>query len=127
MNGAISSINSLVRGFNSLGFDLPSWLGGGSWHPNLPTIPNIPYLAKGGTVLSGSAIVGEAGPELLTVGPGGTRVQPLTNSSTQNTTNLGGVNITVYGAPGQSVNDLAEVIMDRIQTATMQKGAVFGA
>lgn len=125
LNGAISSINSLVRGFNSLGFDLPSWLGGGSWHPNLPTIPNIPYLAKGGTVLSGSAIVGEAGPELLTVGPGGTKVQPLTNNTA--TTNVGGVNITVYGAPGQSVNDLAEVIMDRIQTATMQKGAVFGA
>ena len=41
---------------------------------------DIPYLAKGGTVLSGSAIVGEAGPELLTVGPSGTRVQPLTNT-----------------------------------------------
>lgn len=125
LNMAISSINSLISGFNSIGFDLPDWLGGGSWHPNIPTIPNIPYLAKGGTVVSGSAIVGEAGPELLTVGPGGTRVQPLTNSS--NTTNLGGVNITVYGAPGQSVNDLADAIMDKIQTATMQKGAVFGA
>ena len=127
LNMAVNAINGLIDGFNGIGFDLPEWLGGGSWHPSIPTIPNIPYLAKGGTVLSGSAIVGEAGPELLTVGPGGTRVQPLTNSSTNNTANLGGVNITVYGAPGQSVNDLAEVIMDRIQTATMQKGAVFGA
>lgn len=40
----------------------------------------IPMLASGGTVLSGSAIVGEAGPELLTVSPYGTRVQPLSRS-----------------------------------------------
>lgn len=80
LNMAINAINQLIDGFNSLGFDLPEWLGGGSWHPSLPYIPSIPYLAKGGTVLSGSAIVGEAGPELLTVGPGGTRVLPLTGS-----------------------------------------------
>lgn len=81
LNMAINAINQLIAGFNGLGFDMPEWLGGGSWHPSLPTIPNIPYLAKGGTVLSGSAIVGEAGPELLTVGPGGTRVLPLTGSN----------------------------------------------
>lgn len=81
LNMAINAINQLIEGFNGLGFDMPVWLGGGSWHPSLPTIPNIPYLAKGGTVLSGSAIVGEAGPELLTVGPGGTRVLPLTGSN----------------------------------------------
>lgn len=78
LNMAINAINSLINGFNSIGFDLPGWLGGGSWHPSIPTIPNIPYLAKGGVLLSGSAVVGEAGPELLTVGPNGTRVQPLT-------------------------------------------------
>lgn len=128
LNGAISAINGLINGFNSLRFTMPKWLGGGSWNPNLPNIPSIPYLAKGGTVLSGSAVVGEAGPELLTVGPTGTRVQPLTGErSSINTTNLGGINMTVYGAPGQSVTELADVIMDRIQTVTAQKGAVFDA
>lgn len=126
LNMAINGINELIKGFNGIGFDMPDWLGGGSWHPNIPTIPNIPYLAKGGTVLSGSAIVGEAGPELLTVGPGGTRVRPLTGNAT-NTTNLGGVSITVYGAPGQNVNELANIIMDKIEFATTRKGAVFGA
>lgn len=125
LNGAIGAINGLINGFNSIGFTMPRWLGGGSWSPNLPNIPNVPYLAKGGTVLSGSAIVGEAGPELLTVGPGGTRVQPLSGGNS--TTNLGGVNVTVYGAPGQNVNELADIIMDKIQTATERKGAVFGA
>ena len=83
LNMAINAINELINGLNSLSFDVPDWvpfLGGKSWGFNLPNLPNIPYLAKGGTVLSGSAIVGEAGPELLTVGPGGTRVQPLTNT-----------------------------------------------
>ena len=128
LNGAISAINGLINGFNNLSFTMPKWLGGGSWKPNLPNIPSIPYLAKGGTVLSGSAVVGEAGPELLTVGPTGTRVQPLTGErSSINTTNLGGINMTVYGAPGQSVTELADVIMDRIQTVTAQKGAVFDA
>lgn len=125
LNGAVGAINSLINGFNSIGFTLPRWLGGGSWSPNIPNIPSIPYLAKGGTVLSGSAIVGEAGPELLTVGPNGTRVQPLTNHSS--VTNLGGLSVTVYGAPGQSVTELADIIMDRIQTVTTQRGAVFGA
>lgn len=127
LNGAIGAVNSLIDGLNrSLSISLPSWLGGGSWSPNLPSIPRIPYLAKGGTVLSGSAVVGEAGPELLTVGPTGTRVQPLTGSTTNNT-NLGGVSVTVYGAPGQNVNELADIIMDKIQFATARRGAVFGA
>lgn len=126
LNMAIGAINSLINGFNSIGFTMPKWLGGGSWHPNIPNIPSIPFLAKGGTVLSGSAIVGEAGPELLTVGPGGTRVQPLTNSST-NDTYLGGLTLNVYGATGQSENELANIIMEKIQSATLRKGAVFGA
>ncbi len=77
LNGAINAINRLIGGFNKLGFDMPKWLGGGSWHPNIPKIPNIAYLAKGGTLLKGNAIVGEAGPELLSMVNGKARVQPL--------------------------------------------------
>lgn len=83
INGLIGAINMAIGGLNSLKISVPDWIpgiGGKSFGFNIPSIPNIPYLAKGGTVLSGSAIVGEAGPELLTVGPSGTRVQPLTNS-----------------------------------------------
>lgn len=77
LNGAVNAINKLIDGFNSIGFDMPDWLGGGSWHPNLPHIPSIPYLAKGGILTQGSAIVGEAGPELLTLSNGKAIVQPL--------------------------------------------------
>ena len=51
-------------------------------------------------------------------------VQPLT-SQTQNTTNLGGVNVTVYGAPGQDVRELASIIMDEMESATQRKRAVY--
>lgn len=81
LNGAIGAINMLINGFNSIGFDMPDWLGGGSWSPNLPNIPDIPYLANGG-ILKGTAIVGEAGPEILTVSGNQAIVQPLTGSAT---------------------------------------------
>lgn len=126
LNGAISAINGLISGLNSISFTMPSWLGGGHFGINIPYIPKIPYLAKGGILSQGSAIVGEAGPELLTMMGSRAMVQPLT-SSTTNETNLGGVNITVYGAPGQDVRALVDIIMDEMQNATERKAAVFGA
>ena len=45
------------------------------------TAPQIPLLAKGGTLLRGSAIVGEAGPELLSLTGSGVRVTPLGNDN----------------------------------------------
>lgn len=68
VNAAIDSINWLIAGINKI----PG--------VNLGSIGNIPMLADGGTLLSGSAIVGEAGPELLTVAGGKAVVQPLTNT-----------------------------------------------
>lgn len=73
---------------------------------------------------SGSAIVGEAGPELLTMMGNRAVVQPLTNQ-TSNTTNLGGVSVYVYGAPGQDVRELAMIVMDEMQAATSRKAAVW--
>ena len=84
LNSAIGGINMLIDGLNQLSFDVPDWvpgLGGKSFGINIPKIDKIPYLAKGGILRSGSAIVGEAGPELLTVTNSRTIVQPLTGSS----------------------------------------------
>ena len=36
------------------------------------------------------------------------------------------ISINVYGAEGQNMNELADIIMEKIQAATMRKGAVFG-
>lgn len=42
-----------------------------------------------------------------------------------NTTHMGGINITVYGAQGQDVNALADVIMYKMQSAVESREAVF--
>lgn len=128
INGIIDGLNWMIGGLNQLSFDIPDWVpifGGKKFGINIPTIGKIPYLASGGVLSQGSAVVGEAGPELLTMMGTKAVVQPLTASTTTNT-NLGGVNIVVYGAPGQDVRELADIIMDEMQSATMRKGAVWG-
>lgn len=114
---AINAMLEKIRGISILGVTPFSWIG-------TLGVPQIPMLAKGGVLSSGSAIVGEAGPELLTVMGNKAVVQPLT-SQTSNTTNMGGVNIVIYGAPGQDVNELADIVMDRMGTVYGMKGATF--
>lgn len=126
LNGAIGGVNKLIQGLNKIRFDVPDWvpgLGGKSFGINIGTIGKIPYLAKGGVLSRGSAIVGEAGPELLTMMGSRAMVQPLT--SQQKTTNVGGINMYVYGAPGQDVNKLADIVAARLETKYQQKAAVY--
>ena len=129
LNGAIGGINQLIRGLNGIRFSLPSWLPGGfggkSFGINIPYMGKIPYLAKGGILSQGSAVVGEAGPELLTMMGSRAMVQPLT--SQQKTTNVGGINMYIYGAPGQDVNELADIVEARMETKYQQKAAVYRA
>lgn len=80
INMVIDAINWMINGLNKIHFDVPDWvpvLGGKSLGFNIPTIGKISYLAKGGVLSSGSAIVGEAGPELLTMAGGRAHVMPL--------------------------------------------------
>ena len=126
LNGAIGGINGLIGGLNKISFSLPSWVpgvGGKSFGINIPYMGKIPYLAKGGILSQGSAVVGEAGPELLTMMGSRAMVQPLT--SQQKTTNVGGINMYVYGAPGQDVNKLADIVEARLETKYQQKAAVY--
>lgn len=74
VNGVISGINYLIEKVNGINLPLIEDV-------NISTIPKIPYLAKGGILSQGSAIVGEAGPELLTVSGSRAIVQPLTGNS----------------------------------------------
>ncbi|MEU0809511.1 phage tail tape measure protein [Streptomyces sp. NPDC005970] len=84
-NGIKSSfkgaVNGIIRGWNALEFTV----GGGSFMGiDIPKftlgVPDIPLLAKGGTITgSGSVIVGEKGPEMLSL-PTGASVTPLSRS-----------------------------------------------
>ena len=73
MNSLIGIINGFIDGFNHI--KLPSFMGGYQ-----VSIQKIPYLAEGGTISNGSAIVGEAGAEILTVSGGSATVTPLSSN-----------------------------------------------
>lgn len=80
INMVIDAINWMINGINSISFTVPDWvpiLGGKTLGFNIPNIGKLAYLAKGGILSSGSAIVGEAGPELLTMAGGRAHVMPL--------------------------------------------------
>lgn len=127
LNGLIDGINWCIRGINKLSFEIPSWvplIGGNKVGFNIGEIGKLAYLAQGGVLQAGNAIVGENGPELLTMSPQGAVVQPLTNNNTTNQ-NYGGVTINVYGAPGQNIQQLAELVSEEIGNATRRQEAVF--
>lgn len=66
VNIIIDVINGIIGGINHIG-----------WGEHKINIPLIPTLAEGGILTSGSAIVGEAGPEFVQVSNGRAMVQPL--------------------------------------------------
>lgn len=70
INIIINAINGFIGGVNKIGF--------GEHKINIPLIPE---LAEGGILTSGTAIVGEAGPELVQVSDGRAMVQPLSGGS----------------------------------------------
>lgn len=80
INAMIGLINGFLGGLNRI--KIPKWVpgvGGKSFN-----ISQIPYLAKGGHLINGQAIVGEAGPELLTAKNGKTTVTPLSDPEKKN-------------------------------------------
>lgn len=123
INAIISQVNKAIGGINGMIALLNKVPG-----VNIGTIPKMPMLAKGGTLYSGDAIVGERGPELLTVSGGKAVVRPLTNSSTtNNTANLGGVTVNVYAQEGQDPHDIAREAVEILGNDVARKAAVFGA
>ncbi|MGL4335235.1 MAG: phage tail tape measure protein [Lactococcus garvieae] len=75
LNLIIGLVNGLIGGLNNI--SVPKWVPGiGGKGVNISTIP---YLATGGHLINGQAIVGEAGPELLSAKNGKTTVTPLSD------------------------------------------------
>ena len=124
--GTINRVIELITGKSGLISKIPTT---STWSVNKTTSTGTKVLpggerlmASGGVLSNGSAIVGERGAELLTMNGGVATLTPITNNSV---TNLGGINLSVYGAQGQNVSELADVVMERIQNAVTQRGAVW--
>lgn len=69
LNGTIGGINLLLSGLNKIRFSIPDWvpsIGGKSFGINIPRIPSVSYLAKGGIVDQPTlSMIGEAGREAV--------------------------------------------------------------
>lgn len=127
VNSIIALINSVINAINSLVSAVTGALG--ISYSGIRTMGSVrfPKLAKGGEVLSGTALVGEAGPELLTVAGGRTVVTPLTSGA------AGGA---AYAAPQQTVTkvdvsfsgslaQLANILQPVIVAETTRRGEAF--
>lgn len=124
INIAIGLVNSIIIGINKL-----------SGIVHIPAIPTIPYLAKGGVVTSpGSVIVGENGPELLSLGTGA-QVTPLTGKSGQGGSSTivhhWTINVSTMARSQSEVRNLVDMMMTeighqfRIQTSSYNSGGVY--
>ena len=99
VNTAIDAINWLISNINRI----PG--------VSIGSVGKIPMLADGGTVWSGSAIVGEAGPELLTVNGGKAVVQPLTTNTGKIEGLLGNISDQLGGS-GYDIPFVVQVTLD---------------
>ena len=118
VNSGIEAINNLIRKINDSAL-------GKFFGINIGSIGTLPALAGGGSLASGSAIVGEAGPELLTMSNGRANVQPIsTTTNTYNTINQ------TSRQPVQVILDvsgmqLAKALYDPLKQVSRQYGPSF--
>lgn len=104
LNSILGLMNGVIDGINAVAS------AGGKGQ----VISRIPLLANGGILSSGSAIVGEAGAELLTMVDGKAVVQPLTN----NTTNYAGATNNFYiqsSDPEQVAEEVSTILNNQMQ------------
>lgn len=91
INGIISMVNKFIGGFNA-----PAKLLNKIPGVSAPTIPKIPALATGGTIFgNGQALVGEAGPELVSKSGSSVKVTPLNSQE-----KAGGISGALGGGSG---------------------------
>lgn len=101
LNGVIDGVNWVIKGLNKLP------------NVNIGEVGKIPYLASGGILSRGSAIVGEAGPELLTMAAGKAYVQPLSGGPNLGTVEglLGNIRDSIGGS-GSPIHITVQSVLD---------------
>lgn len=112
----------------------------GSFSLSPPSVPHlkVDWYAKAmqnGMILNGPTIFGQQGNTLLGGGEAGAEVVVGASSlmgMIQNAvgnavggTSLGGVTMNIYGAAGQDVEELADIIGEKLQQLTERRGAVW--
>ncbi len=114
INWVLEKINTIITAANNL-----ARKGAGALGISIPVIPTIPLLAKGGDITgAGNAIVGEAGPEMVSL-PRGARVTPLSGGGVGNNITVNIINPQVWKS-----DDIVEQIGDPLLQVLKQHMAV---
>ena len=125
INAVIDFINKGIDAINALTSKINNSLVGKFLGINIGTIGNIPALAGGGSLAGGTALIGENGPELLTMSNGRANVTPLQKTTnTYNTINQTSrqpvqINLVLDGMVA------ARALYDPLKTVGQQRGPSF--
>ena len=118
VRSVIQGLMNMLRSLFSFGAGVAASFGGGGIGGS-----HLRGMAVGGTISSGSALVGENGPELLTMVGNKAQITPLTNGQTQSAlTSIGGGNTVVKVEFTGSLSQLARVLQPEIQVETARRG-----
>ena len=113
----INTIIGWIRSLFSMFSGVAASFGGTQFH--------MRGMAVGGTISSGSALVGENGPELLTMVGNKAQITPLTNQQSQtalNSASGGGGNTVVTVNFTGSLSQLARILQPEIKAETSRRG-----
>lgn len=121
LNAVIRMVNKAIEGINSLSFDVPEWVPGVGGQSISPNIPTIPQLATGSHYTKeGVTLVGEHGPELVSMRSGN---KVSTNNETKkilNSNNIPPIQVIIQGnviGNEQFADYVGEHIYNKIQLA----------
>lgn len=112
----VNAIYNWLKSLFSFGTRVASSFGGTQFH--------MSGMATGGTISAGSALVGENGPELLTMVGNKAQITPLTNSQAQSalsSVGSGGNTVVKVNFTG-SLSQLARILQPEIQVETNRRG-----
>lgn len=115
----VQAIWNMLKSLFSFGASVASSFGGGGIGGG-----HIRGMAVGGTISSGSALVGENGPELLTMVGNKAQITPLTTGQTQTALSAvqGGGNTVVTVNFTGSLAQLARILQPEIKAETVRRG-----
>lgn len=124
LNGIIGFLNMIIDGANWCIEKLNQIPG-----VNIDTFGDIPFFANGGTLYRGSAVVGDGGPEILTVSGGKATVTPLTGPGATGrpatAASAEAIRTFVEVNFGGSLSQLAAVLQPAIVAETKRLGGSF--
>ena len=114
----INALVNMLKSLFSFGANVAASFSGGGMGGS-----HIRGMAYGGTISAGAALVGEHGPELLTMVGNKAQITPLTNSQSQTAlASVGGGDVNVKVNFMGSLSQLARILQPEIQVETNRRG-----